>query len=240
VILVCRSDLLDAEIKRTEAELEGIDAEIRRATVRDAASQRYFEEARSATVETIAKLKQRRENLTIRAAIDGELVAPQLRDMPGVFLPRGQELAMVQRSDKLAARVVMTQEDAEPVFEQAFELSPDPNKTRRVEVRMASDIGTFLPATSVRKIPRSREYLPHAAVGQPSGGDIAVDPKDPSGAKPMQEQFEVVVTLDNPDHRYSPGQQAYVRFKLDKRPLIWQWGRRFWQLIQTNSTGNNA
>jgi hypothetical protein len=56
----------------------------------------------------------------------------------------------------------------------------------------------------------------------------------------MQRQFEVVVTLDNEAGRYSPGQQAYVRFKLDKRPLIWQWGRRFWQLIQTNSTGNNA
>ena len=77
-------------------------------------------------------------------------------------------------------------------------------------------------------------------LGQQGGGELAIDPKDPSGAKPMQRQFEVVVTLDNTDGRYSPGQQAYVRFKLDKRPLIWQWGRRFWQLIQTNSTGNNA
>ncbi len=54
----------------------------------------------------------------------------------------------------------------------------------------------------------------------------------------MQRQFEVVVTVDNPGNRYSPGQQAYVRFKLDKRPLIWQWGRRFWQLIQRESAGS--
>jgi hypothetical protein len=105
---------------------------------------------------------------------------------------------------------------------------------------MVSDVGTFLPAKSVRLLPHSTEYLPSPALSQAGGADIATDPRDPSGAKPQQQQFEVVVTVDNPDNRYEPGQKAHVRFKLKKRPLIWQWGRRFWQLIQTNSTGNNA
>ena len=43
------------------------------------------------------------------------------------------------------------------------------------------------------------------------------------------------VTLDNPDSHYMPGQRAYLRLQLDRKPLIWQWGRRFWQLIQTHS-----
>ena len=41
--------------------------------------------------------------------------------------------------------------------------------------------------------------------------------------------------MDNPETRYHPGQRAYVRFKLDKRPLLWQWGRRLMQLIQTKA-----
>jgi putative peptide zinc metalloprotease protein len=233
VILVCRNQPLETEIKRTQAEVDRLDAEIRRAKVKDEAVSKYFQPQRKATAERLEVLNKRHAALTIRSAIEGELVAPQLRDLPGRFLPRSQELAMVQRRDKLAARVVLKQEDVEPVVAQA-------NPQARTEVRMASDIGTFLPAESVRRLPKSSEYLPSAAPSQAGGGDIATDPRDPSGMKPTQQQFEVIVTLLNPDNRYSPGQQAHVRFKLDKKPLIWQWGRRFWQLIQTNSTGNNA
>jgi hypothetical protein len=184
-------------------------------------------------LERLNLLKQQKESLTVRTRIEGELVAPQLKDLVGRFIPRNQELAMVQRRDKLDARVVLKQEDVEPVIAQS-----DPQA--RTQVRMSSDIGTFLTAESVRRLPNSSPYLPSAAPSQAGGGEFAVDPHDPSGTKSQQPQFEVVVTVNNPDGRYSPGQQAYVRFKLDKRPLIWQWGRRFWQLIQTNSTGNNA
>lgn len=241
IILLTQSDPLNAEIRKTEAEIAGHEAKIRQVTVKDASGRSIFEPPRDAAVKRLAMLTDRRETLVIRAPIDGELVAPQLQDMAGRFIPRGQELAMVQRTDKLAARVVLPQEDIEPVVKQAFMTgSKDPDAPRRVEVRMSSDISAFLPAISVRKIPAAREHLPSAAVSHQGGGEIAIDPRDPTGTKPMQQQFEVVVTVNNPDGRYSPGQQAHVRFKLEKKPLIWQWGRRFWQLIQTNSTGNNA
>jgi putative peptide zinc metalloprotease protein len=240
VILVGHSPRLDAEIKKAEAELLQMDAEIDRGAVVDPAVAKVYEFSRQSTEDRIKVLKERRDRLTIHSPIDGELVSPQLRDLQGRYLPRSQELGTVQRRDLLAARVVLRQEDVEPVVQQTLNGGVDENGKRRVEVRMASDIGTFLGAKSVRKLPAAREYLPTAAQGQQGGGEIAIDPRDPSGAKPMQRQFEVVVTVDNSDGRYHPGQQAYVRFKLDKRPLIWQWSIRFWQLIQTNSTGNNA
>jgi putative peptide zinc metalloprotease protein len=233
VILVCDDIQLATEIKQTEAELERINVEIVRGAAKDPSVKELFDRALMQKKEYLADLRKRFDSLTVRAPIEGELVAPQLKDLNGRFIPRGQELAMVQRRDKLAARVVLKQDDVEPVIAQA-----DPKA--RTEVRMASDIGTFLKAESVRRLPHTSEYLPSAAPGVQGGGDIPIDPRDPSGAKPTQPQFEVVVTVDNPEKRYSPGQQAYVRFKLDKRPLIWQWGRWFWQLIQTNSTGNNA
>ena len=70
----------------------------------------------------------------------------------------------------------------------------------------------------------------HDMEGEIVRGNTLTNPKFLQG--PSLRQFEVVVTVDNPDNRYRPGQQAYVRFRLEKRPLIWQWGRRFWQLIQ--------
>lgn len=240
VILECRSEKLEADIKYVEAEIDRINAEIRRASIIDRSARATYEFPRKALIGRLATLNKRKDSLTIRAPIEGELVAPHLRDLPGRFIPRNQELAMIQRRDKLSARVVLSQEDIEPVIQQNLAAVTDPDAPVRTEVRMASDINAFLPAESVRLLPAASEYLPSAAPSQSGGGDIAVDPRDPSGAKPMQRQFEVIVIIDNPDNRYSPGQQAYVRFKLDKRPLIWQWGRRFWQLIQTHSTGNNA
>ena len=242
VILVCTSDLLEADLAKTRADLDVYDAELRRAVVLDPRSEDIYQFGRAEMLNRIKTLEERREKLTIRAPFDGELVAPQLVDLHGRYIPRNEELAVIQQIRQLDARVVLRQEDVEPVVEQAGKAldGPEGREERRVEVRMSSDIDTFLPAQSVRLLPQAPEYLPSAAPTQAGGGEIATDPRDPSGTKPTERQFEVVVTVDNPDGRYRPGQQAHVRFRLDKRPLIWQWGRRFWQLIQTNSVGNNA
>ena len=68
--------------------------------------------------------------------------------------------------------------------------------------------------------------------------------RDPKGVTPMVDQFEVRIHLDNPidaQHPhgiYYPGQVAHVKLSLARKPLMWQWMRRFWQIIQTNSTSN--
>jgi putative peptide zinc metalloprotease protein len=240
VLLECRNELLDAQITEANAELAKAEAKIRHGNASDPALAGIYESRRKEVGERLKTLTERKNRLTVRAPIDGELVAPHMRDLDGKFLPKNQELALVQRREKLTARVLLKQEDVEPVIKQSLEASADPDAPRRVEVRMVGDVATFLGVESVKKVPAAQDYLPHAAMGQSGGGEIAIDPQDPSGAKPTQRQFEVAVTLVNPDNRYAPGQQAYVRFKLDKKPLIWQWGRRFWQLIQTNSMGNNA
>ena len=58
--------------------------------------------------------------------------------------------------------------------------------------------------------------------------DVPTDPKDPQ--KFLVPQFDIGVPLENPDGHMVIGQRAYVRFTLDKKPLLWQWARRFWQL----------
>jgi hypothetical protein len=67
------------------------------------------------------------------------------------------------------------------------------------------------------------------------GGEFAGDPKDPKGRRTLAGVFEVRVNLANPKNLYYPGQRASVRFELDKRPLLWQWARDFYQLLQAHS-----
>jgi hypothetical protein len=74
----------------------------------------------------------------------------------------------------------------------------------------------------------------HPSQTQRGGSDLAPDPTDKTGLGLKESAFEVVATVSNPDQKYLPGQRAYLRLKLQHRPLIWQWTRRFLQLISTH------
>jgi hypothetical protein len=93
-----------------------------------------------------------------------------------------------------------------------------------------------LQSRDVQLLPAAQPEI-HPSLGYLGGGKVQTDPRDPT--KPAQKQFEVRIKLDNARSSdsqpiYYPGQKAYVRFWLDeKKPLIWQWGRRLMQLIET-------
>jgi hypothetical protein len=82
--------------------------------------------------------------------------------------------------------------------------------------------------------------MPHPSLTHAGGGDAPNDPSDPKGEKALVKEFEVRVRVQNPrdaqhpDGLYYPGQRAYVRFRVEKEPLLWQWTRRFLQLLQSH------
>ena len=55
----------------------------------------------------------------------------------------------------------------------------------------------------------------------------AVNPQHPD--KLLNDEFEIDVPVNNPNGKYVPGQKAWVRFKLGRQPLYWQWGRKLLQ-----------
>jgi len=107
-------------------------------------------------------------------------------------------------------------------------------KKLRTEIRLTSDVDTVLVVDRPHKVGAATTKPPHPGVTTAGGEEYAVDPKDPN--KLQSDQFEIDVPLANPDKKYVVGQKAYVRFKLDKRPLGWQWYRRILQIIQTKPT----
>ncbi len=91
----------------------------------------------------------------------------------------------------------------------------------------------------VTRIPAAMSSVPHASITHLGGGDQQNDPRDQTGTKVQVPVFEVRLRLENPTLQHLPGQRAYVRFTMEKdKPLIWQWKRKFWQLIQTQSAQN--
>src|SRR5262249_40803460 len=59
--------------------------------------------------------------------------------------------------------------------------------------------------------------------------------KDDQRAKIPADLKDMLVKLETSGGqyvRYAPGQKAWVRFKMGKHPLLWQWTRRVLQLLQ--------
>jgi hypothetical protein len=63
------------------------------------------------------------------------------------------------------------------------------------------------------------------------GGQSQTDPTDREQGSLLMPEFRARVVLDDLGN-YVTGQRAYVRFKLEKRSLLWQWARRAWQLME--------
>jgi hypothetical protein len=106
-------------------------------------------------------------------------------------------------------------------------------KNFKTEIRPAGRIYKILNGTDV--VDRGATmYAPHPALTEVTGETVPVDKTDQQGKKLAMPQFELHVKLSPSDNEYilTPGQKAYVRFKLGNQPLLQQWGRRFWQLIQ--------
>ena len=138
----------------------------------------------------------------------------------------------VAQTDTLHIFAMVDQKDAALAFYE---------KPWRVQVRPASARSTTIKGKDVQILmwaPAPTRDARHSGLTSGAGEEAAPDPNDKTGTKLMIPQFPVIVSLPNPDNRLYPGQRAYLRFDMQKQPLIWQWGRRFWQLVQSHSANN--
>ena len=175
----------------------------------------------------IADLTRQKNELTIKAPIAGRLVAPDIETMAGRYLQRGEEVATVMTFDRLLVKAALEQRDVELV---------DGRKPPKTEIRLAGDVSRALPGTEPRVVPGAQSQLPSPVLTHAGGGEIAADPKDQHGTKPVTPQFELRVKLANPEGTFYPGQRAYVRMTVGTKPLLYQWTRRFLQLIDSSNT----
>jgi hypothetical protein len=148
-------------------------------------------------------------------------------------LPAGQRRAQwLSERDECALDVDLTEQQG--VTTVAYHILG-----RKVDVRLAGARSENLQARVLTRIPSAMANVPHKSMTHAGGGDQQNDPSDQTGTRVQIPVFEVRLRLENPSLQYLPGQTAHVRFTMEKdKPLIWQWQRRFWQLIQTQSAQN--
>ncbi|HVT87282.1 MAG TPA: efflux RND transporter periplasmic adaptor subunit [Tepidisphaeraceae bacterium] len=227
VILVCRDVDLDTEVAAAEAELEKLQIDITYARAKNPAQLESDLTILPFREKALADAKRRQDELTVTAPIDGYLVAPELENVQGRYVQRGTKLGTIAQTDTLVVRATIEQTDA---------LKFDVNESQ-TEIRLVGKPELVLHAKSASVLPGSQDELPHRRLTQSGGGDIASDPHDQTGLKPLVPQFELNAVIANPDGLYYAGQGANVRVKLDNEPLILRWRDRFYQLLNSRSNG---
>lgn len=224
-VLRLHSPELTREIAQLRATLRELQARHDLAAETEIVQMRSFREQMGAVQTMLDDALRREALLTVRASIDGQLAAPDLPHLAGRFVRRGEALGMVLNTDRLRIRIRVQQQDAEL----ALQLAGEP------EVRLSSAPSIGHVGRDLHVVPALNRELRSSALGWGGGGQIAPDPTDTTGRRSAQGTLPLELTLDNPDQAVVPGQRAYIRLPLESRPLIWQWSRRFWQLLQTRS-----
>ena len=166
----------------------------------------------------LQRLQTELDSLQVRAQSAGRVLIEQPRDLPGLFVRKGQTLGYVLGADRPVVKVVVRQEQVQLVL----------HDTHAVAVRLAPSFGQVLDGSLVRSIPKAGHDLPGAALGQGGGGEIVLDPRDDKGLQAMDSWFEFEIALP-PDHPVSAiGGRAFVSFTHAPIPF----GVRGWRLMR--------
>lgn len=228
VIAVLRDDQLKAQVESLQAEVRAREARVRQMMATDPAQLKIEQQELNIYRHQLVDAQRRQARLTLRAPISGQFVSPMARELPGRYVNFAQEIGVVRRMDEVLIKAALTQDEVALV-------STRPKEDAVALVRLIGKFGEILNAKDYTLIPSSQERVVSPALTQAGGGAIPQDPTDPEQTKPIQPQFDLRVELANPQGDYVPGQRAYVKITLDRKPLMWQWVRRIKQLIQSSS-----
>jgi putative peptide zinc metalloprotease protein len=213
--------LLDAHLEVLEAQRKELKAEFDAVQYEDRVEAQKIEDELTTVKASIARARERIDDLVVRSTSDGILVVPQAQDLPGRFVRHGEPIAYVVDFEEITARVVVPQGDVGLVR----------RDTESVEVRLADDVARALPATILREVPAASDRLPSAALGSVGGGQFQVDPQDEQGTRALDPIFQFDLSLPPDTEIGNAGGRVYVRFDHGTEPLAQQWYRSLRQLF---------
>lgn len=201
--------------RRGEAKLAELQAEYSAAFVADLSKAQIVHDQLDSEQANLALVRERGDELVVRAKTDGIFIAPQTEDMPGRFYHKGDLIGYVIGEVKPIARVVVPQEAVDRVR----------RDTSRVGVRLVDHPQIALEGKVLREVPAGGELLPSAALAVEGGGEIGTDPRDVKAPKALQRVFQFDIELNGIGPVDHFGERVFVRFEHRAEPLALQWYR---------------
>lgn len=214
-----------SELAVSAAELAQAEVQLRQAEVDDPARAQNLRADLEGRRAVWQERLRREQELRVVAGSSGTW-QPAWPTLPaGRFVKRGELLGYVVDRPAQRVRVAVTQEDMDLIASRARD------EGVRAEVRLPHQ--SAIPARLHRALSGGEQQLVSPALGTTGGGEIAVDPQDTQGIKPLHRVFDLELLLDHPPPEQGLvfGNRCQVRFDLGATPLGWQWLLRLRQLF---------
>lgn len=216
---------LGLKIAAAEARVRQTRAQENAGLQRGGANLRVTTRRREAAEAQLADLQQRRQDLQVKAPIDGVWVAPRAGDMYGSLVGRGNVLGQVIQPPAFEFVAVVAQADSSRLF-----ASGNPP----AEIRLAGQAEKVVPVAQVTFIPGKQNILPTSALGWNASGPVKVTPEDREGLTTVEPYFKAIARVQpGSPAALLHGQTGYIRFTTGSEPLLVQGWRRFRQMLQT-------
>jgi len=217
-------DLL-AEIRASRMQLQQLQMQELRAQALALADVAPLRQQRESAEAGLADLERQRAALTVVAPVSGVWSAGEVEQGRGRWFARGAAMGAIidERGHRFVAILPQV---ATHLFKGGVE---------RAEVRLGGEDGRNLLLRGVSVMPFEHGVLPSRALGFAGGGDIAVQPGDPSGVMAAEPFFRIHAdfdALEAAEVRLVHGRLGVMRLTLPPKPLLLQWERSVRQLLQ--------
>ncbi len=205
-LLRLSNDALQADLQRVQAQLARLEVERAASFDADALRAGVAGDELARLGAERERLRQRVDQLVVRAAVAGRVVIAPRINIVGQYLPQGQLVAHVLAPGAPLVRALVRNEDIAQVRDSARE------RAQQISVALAHAPGADLPGRLVAAVPQATSMLPSAALGEAAGGSIALDGTDKSGRSALEPRFQLDLRLDDGvDARI--GARALVTFR---------------------------
>jgi putative peptide zinc metalloprotease protein len=177
------------------------------------------------TIESKLKnLLEQKSSLVVKAGLSGTWVAPRSKEMVGAWIPRGSPVGEIVNDGAFRFSAMVSQNEAADLFV---------DQIKKAEVRLYGQGERNLEVKAFEIVPFQHEKLPSAALGWFGGGEVAVSTTDETGLQAAEPFFQIYANLIlDPAVTLFHGRSGKLRFTLPPKPLLFQWGHKFLQLLQ--------
>ena len=213
--------LLNTQAEVLFAKLKELNTEFRAEWNNDQVKAEKIKEEMIVVAKELKHARKKLQAMQIVSKKSGKLLIPDVEDLPGRFIKKGEIIGYVIDDALPTVRVVIAQSNIGQIQKYV----------KAVEIRLVNHPGKVIPATITRRSPEATNTLPSAALATINGGQIPIDPDFKEELKTQEKVFQIDLEFTPVDKTPEIGQRIFVRFDHGTEPLGQQWYRSIRQVF---------
>jgi len=221
VILKIHDPLLKTEVDVLYSKLKELNTKFRAEWNNNKIKADNIKEEMIMIAKELKYARKKQQSMQIISKKSGKLLIPELDDLNGRFVHKGEVIGYVIDDSLPSVQVVIAQSDIGQLAKQV----------KSVQIRLVNQPDQIIPATITRWAPEATNELPSAALATVNGGKIAVDPAAQDKLVTLEKVFHIDLQFTPVQQVPEIGQRVYVRFDHGTEPIAHQWLRSIRQLF---------